>query len=427
MLLRNKVLQSFLAACLLAGFCWSACFASTSADSVPPAIYWEGSRLVEAKQESARPSQEVEQALRRLRKEANQALARGPYSVTFKTETPPSGDKHDYMSFSRYWWPNPDTPDGLPYIRKDGQVNRALRRRGDRDQIGMMTHDVAVLSLAYFFFEQEKYADRAAELIRVWFLNDATRMNPHMKFGQAVPGRSVGRDVGILDVRSFIKVLDSLPLLESSDAWDQTSSDKLKKWFRDYLSWLLTSDLGREEAAGKNNHGSWFAAQAVRIALFVGKNDVAREIVRQVRQERIPMQFAADGSQPEELKRTLSLHYSFFNLEALSIVARAAESLGMDLWTSNSKAASLRAGIDFLLPYAAGEKEWPFQQIDEYSLSRGAIHTLRMASVRYQDARYLEPIEKLPQRYPEHDFACLLFHARDDRSRREAVVTDSGE
>ena len=416
-----------LAVFVVAISCWSACFASTNADSAPATVYWEGSRLVEAKQESADPSEEVKQALRRLRTEADQALTRGPYSVMFKTETPPSGDKHDYMSFSRYWWPNPDTPDGLPYIRKDGQVNRALRRRGDRDQIGMMTQDVALLSLAYFFFEDEKYADRAAELIRAWFLDEATRMNPHMKFGQAVPGRSVGRDVGILDARSFVKVLDSLPLLESSDAWDQASSDQLEHWFREYLSWLLISDLGREEAAGENNHGSWFAAQAVRIALFVGKNDVAREIVRQVHQERIPMQFASDGSQPEELERTLSLHYSFFNLEALSIVARAAESLGMDLWTSNSDGMGLRHGIDYLLPYVAGKKEWPFQQIDEYSLSRGAIHTLRMASVRYQDARYLEPVEKLRQRYPEHDLACLLFHAVNDRGRRDAVATDSGE
>ena len=33
------------------------------------------------------------------------------------------GDKHDYLSFGSYWWPDPDKPDGLPYIRRDGGVN----------------------------------------------------------------------------------------------------------------------------------------------------------------------------------------------------------------------------------------------------------------------------------------------------------------
>ena len=54
---------------------------------------------------------------------ANKSLLFKPGSVMEKLNTPPSGDKHDYMSLAPYFWPNPDTKDGLPYIRKDGKTN----------------------------------------------------------------------------------------------------------------------------------------------------------------------------------------------------------------------------------------------------------------------------------------------------------------
>ena len=37
--------------------------------------------------------------------------------------TAPSGDPRDYVSLSPYWWPDPKKEDGLPYIRRDGEIN----------------------------------------------------------------------------------------------------------------------------------------------------------------------------------------------------------------------------------------------------------------------------------------------------------------
>ncbi|MBU3744411.1 MAG: hypothetical protein FGM61_07670, partial [Sediminibacterium sp.] len=51
-----------------------------------------------------------------LLKKANRALTYNPVSVMQKTEVPPSGSKHDYMSIAPYHWPNPSSPNGLPYI-----------------------------------------------------------------------------------------------------------------------------------------------------------------------------------------------------------------------------------------------------------------------------------------------------------------------
>lgn len=408
----RNICAAYLVALLLNGW------VSTATAAELGTIYWESEQLRQAKVRSGNPAPELKQTLELLRDNAEVALQRGPYSVVDKEEIPPSGDKHDYMSFSRYWWPNPDTEDGLPYIRKDGEVNVELRKQGDRDRVGMLMEDVETLALAAFMFDEEKYGAHARTLIRVWFLDPATRMNPNVNFGQAVPGRSVGRGVGIIDTRGFLKILDSVALLQSIDAIEESEVEQLREWFSDFLQWLLTSELGIDEAARGNNHGSWYRAQTARIALFVNKNDTAAEIVEEVRKQRIGDQFEEDGSQPEELVRTQSLHYSFFNLDALSVVARVGEHLGIDLWKSN-EGGSLRPGIDFLIPYVSGKKEWAHPQIRRYSMSRGTCSLLRMASVRYDDQQYLVPMDRVRIRHAEFNYSPLLFRQKGDSGGAE--------
>ena len=315
----------------------------------------------------------------------------------------------------------------MPYVRRDGQVNRQLLQRGDRDQIGMLFYDVETLALAYYFFEEEPYAAHASKLIRAWFLDPETKMNPHLEYGQAVLGRNTGRGVGIIDSRGSIKLLDAVALLSRSEALQADDVHQLRLWFDDFLQWLLTSGLGLEEASAENNHGSWYAAQTARVALFAGEEEVARDIVERVRKVRIPNQFLSDGSQPEELERTQSLHYSFFNLEALSVVARVGEYLGMDLWRSNSEGGSLRPGVQFLLPYLLSQKKWTYPQMREYALSRGSISLLRMSSYRYDDPLFLRPIAETSHRHPEYNYASLLFRAKahSKESPEEVVITVS--
>ncbi|MEY4541783.1 MAG: hypothetical protein RLZZ306_3540, partial [Bacteroidota bacterium] len=57
-------------------------------------------------------------ALKMLLKKANKIVKEGKlYSVMHKKKTPPSGDKHDYMSQAPYWWADSTKKNGLPYIR----------------------------------------------------------------------------------------------------------------------------------------------------------------------------------------------------------------------------------------------------------------------------------------------------------------------
>jgi len=54
---------------------------------------------------------------------ADEFLAGQPYSILDREPSDWAGDAHDYYSVGNYSWPNPETADGLPYIRVDGRRN----------------------------------------------------------------------------------------------------------------------------------------------------------------------------------------------------------------------------------------------------------------------------------------------------------------
>ncbi|MGI9430474.1 MAG: alginate lyase family protein, partial [Bythopirellula sp.] len=280
------------------------------------------------------------------------------------------------------------------------------------------------LALAYYYFGEEKYAKHASLLIRTWFLDPETKMNPNLKYGQAVLGRSEGRGVGIIDTRGFIVLLDCVALVRESPSFSAADEAALREWFGEFLVWLRTSDLGIDEKLHENNHGSWYAAQVARIALFVGNEDFAREVVETVRTERIPNQFKPDGRQPHENERTKSLHYCMFNLSALSVVARVGEQLGLDLWNVQSPGAgSMKQGLNYIRPFLSNQAEWPYQQLDRVRLSPRTIMLLRMASVRYSDPKYEKLIEQTQHRYSDRNYATLVCGTYSGRAQETSTPT----
>jgi hypothetical protein len=319
-----------------------------------------------------------------------------PVSVMDKTAVPPSGDKHDYMSVGPYWWPDPESEDGLPYIRRDGLSNPE-RGNYDSRRLKLMQYNASILSLAYFYTDNEAYAGKAAEIIKVWFLNPSTRMNPNLNYAQAIPGRTEGRGIGIIDTRRFGNIIDATGLLESSGYWSGSDTEKMKEWFRQYLNWLLTSDNGIDEAGWYNNHGTWYDAQTVHIALFTGDTATAETILKEVPSKRIDSQIEPDGSQPHELKRTRSFVYSTMNLKGMFRLAILGEHLGINLWEYESEdGRGLKKAFDYLIPYALQEKKWEYEMIRGWEQSKENMYQLmRIASYKYHDNDYELLINKL--------------------------------
>lgn len=227
-----------------------------------------------------------------------------------------------------------------------------------------LTVAVETLSLACCLSGEERYAAKAAELLRVWFLQPATRMNPHLRFGQAIPGRTEGRGIGIIETRSLLSVVEAVGLLAPSEHGTAEDDHRLRAWFREYLDWLLTSGHGRDEDAARNNHGTWYDAQVVAFAWFTGQRDLARERPQQVAARRVDTQVEPDGRQPEELARTRSFSYSAMNARGLLTLAIAGKRLGVDLWGHRGpEGQSIPAAVRFLARFADADLEWTCPQI----------------------------------------------------------------
>ena len=320
---------------------------------------------------------------------ADVALDRDPYTVTDKRQRPASGDPHDYMSMGPYWWPDPDRPGGRPYVRRDGQVNPERATDAfDLSDLEALSQDIQTLALAHYFTDDERYALKAASLLRVWFLDPATRMNPNLNHAQAVPGRISGRAEGVIDAVRLVPVIESIGLLSGSPALSGETQSGLQDWFAELVRWMATSDIGREERAAANNHGIYYDMLISQFALFAGQDEVARTVIEQFTTRRIDAQFAADGSLPRELTRTRSLHYSTWTLAATFNVADLGRCVGVDLWTyEGPQGQSLRAGIDFVSTYAGRTGEWPWPEIDT-TQTLNLYEVLSRAAWAWRDPAY---------------------------------------
>jgi hypothetical protein len=288
-----------------------------------------------------------------------------------KKNLPPSGDKHDYMSLAPYHWPDPNKTDGLPYIRKDGQTNPEVKDYKDKEYLPKLCGDVHTLALAYYFSGDNMYAEHATKLIRVWFLDAATRMNPNLNFGQAIKGVTTGRGAGLIDTRHFVKLIDAIGLIRNSKYWTGNDQQQMQQWASEFLHWMQTSKNGVQEMNTKNNHAVWYDAQRLALALYIDSVQLAKQIVQKAA-ERLDQQIDDRGLFPEELTRTISLHYSTFVMSAFFNIANMAQHTGFDLWSHVTPSGkSLKKAFQVLKPYIAQEKEWEGQQIKQFSYEDG--------------------------------------------------------
>jgi Alginate lyase len=318
----------------------------------------------QALQNNANGNSVLQNSLKQLIAQANAFVFLKPTSVVEKHEIPGSDDKHDFLSLAPYRWPDPDKPDGLPYVNIDGRLNPEVNLIPDKKNMDDMVYRVKILSLAYYFTNNLTYASKAEELLRVWFLNNSTRMNPNLQYAEMVRGQSNGTMRGILHGKYLPEVFDAIRLIRDSPSWSTRDQQGIEQWFTEYLNWLLHSRHGEEERRLPNNHGTWYRIQVVSIALSLNKTDIAKSLIQKVWNELIENQIDADGSLIYETHRKNALDYSTFNVLGLFKLATLGESLGIDLWNQKTReGAGLQKALDYLLQPLLGKGTWPHSQI----------------------------------------------------------------
>ncbi|MEV7400864.1 alginate lyase family protein [Streptomyces sp. NPDC091267] len=338
---------------------------------VPQTVVIDGHRLQQTKARLDHGDPALRAAVRTLTAGADGWLGQGPWTVVDKPAPAPGGDPHDYLSQAPYWWPSQpktaDNPRGCPYVQRDGERNPEVDTGTDRPDIGKVFNSVTTLSLAWYYTGHKQYAEHASDILRTWFLDPATRMNPNLDHGQFIPCKYDGRAIGIIDFsQQYTSVLDAVALLDTgAPGWTRSDRTAMRSWNTSFLDWLVNSDFGKQETAAENNHGTFQDMQIAALALATGDGELARRTVLDARALRIDPQIAGDGTHPQELARTRSWHYSTFDLVAYTRLAAIGRQVGVDLWAyEGPQGQSLFKAVDYLLPAATGESAWPHPELE---------------------------------------------------------------
>ncbi|MFE2214877.1 alginate lyase family protein [Streptomyces canus] len=365
---RRWVLLLTALAALTTGLC-----APVAAQTAPPphTAVLDGARLQQTKARLDRGDPQLRRAVGALTVRADKWLDQGPWTVVDKPRPAPGGDVHDYLSQAPYWWPSQaptaDNPWGCPYVQRDGERNPEVDSGTDRQDVEKTFDSAYDLSLAWYYTGEKRYARKAGQVLRTWFLDPATRMNPRLDHAQFIPCKYDGRAIGIIDFsQSYTSVLDALALLDTgAPGWSRKDRTEMREWNTDFLGWLKDSDFGKQEAAATNNHGTFYDMLLAGLACATGDKALARRTVLDARGKRIAPQIAADGSQPQELTRTRSWHYSTFDLVAYTRLAAIGRHVGVDLWAYRGPdGQSLLRAVDYLLPAATAAAAWPHPELE---------------------------------------------------------------
>ena len=304
---------------------------------------------------------------------AERYLTEQPITITTFSSPRSAGGKHDYFSEGDYWWPDPDNPDGA-YIQRDGMTNPDNFVAHRHALIRLSLH-VPALAAAWLLTQDRRFAEHAGRHLRAWFVDEATRMNPHLLYAQAIKGRVTGRGIGIIDTLHLVEVVRAVSTLEENDGLRPADAKAVREWFDGYLTWMTTHEYGQAERDAKNNHGTCWVAQVAEFARFTGRQSLIAFCTERFKSVLVPGQIAPDGSFPEELRRTKPYGYSLFNLDAFATVCQTVDPTLFAFEGPDGR--SVAKAIAFMYPYIKDKSRWPHKPdvmyYDEWPVRHAAL------------------------------------------------------
>ena len=332
---------------------------------------------------------------------ADKMLNEKPVTVTAASSKRSAGGRHDFFSQADYFWPDPKDSNA-PFIQKDGESYPGVFS-DHRHAMIRMSDLTATLTSAWLLTGKKKYANAALQHLNAWFVDTTTRMNPNMLYAQAVWGKYTGRNYGLIDAYHLVEVAQSAKILIGHKVIPEAQALKIKEWFSQFLSWMMTHPYGVDEMNTKNNHSTCWVATAASMASLVGDKTVLKMCIDRFKTILLPSQMAENGSFPLEIKRTKPYGYSLFNIDAFCNVAEILSTPEDNLWTFQTPdGKSLKKGMEYIFPFIKDKTSWPFAKDifiwDEWPVRQSS---LLFAGIAYQDEAYIQAFLKLPSN-PTH-------------------------
>jgi hypothetical protein len=290
--------------------------------------------------------------------QADRFLKEQPITVTAVRAERSAGGVHDFYSEGDYWWPDPANPTG-PYVRRDGETNPA-NFEAHPDAMRRLSVIVPALVAAYEITRDMRYARHAVVHLRAWFVDDATRMNPHLLYAQAIKGVATGRGIGIIDTIHLVEVAQAALELERFGALTGVVDRAIRDWFRRYVLWMTTHPYGIAERSNGNNHSAAWALQVAAFSRLTGDSAQLDAMRAFFRDTLVPGQMAADGSFPRELARTKPYGYSLFQLDVMGMLAEVLSTPQQNMWSfATSDGRGMAKAVAYMFPYIENKASWP--------------------------------------------------------------------
>lgn len=332
-----------------------------------------------------------------LKKLSKVAVEEAPFTITKYTAPSVDGaSTNDYYSDSPYWWPVEDDPTA-PYFRKDGERNPD-RFMDHKEELAKFYK--GIMSIAYYSYlsGDNQYAKNANDLLKIWFINPKTKMNPNLKYSQLIRNRDRKRGVGIIDGRRLAVLTEGISLLNEMGKLDTSVFTGIKNWYSDYLEWLTQSYYGIDEKNRGNNHGTWWSFQVAIISSFVQNNAEIEMLNTHTKHFLLDNQIDEDGHQPMEEARTKSLSYCSFNLTAHSLLSTVLAKHNIDNWNYvNKNETTIIGAMDYLIPFIEHPNNWSHKQISTFNNSDALF--LGLAGLQLNNREYLRLYNKLSKNY----------------------------
>lgn len=258
---------------------------------------------------------------------------------------------------------------------RDGHINPDADREDYKQAIRMGKESVT-LALAYRLTNNAVYADKVSTYIDAWVLDEKTRITPQFTNSQSHIELCI----------THLSIFYAINLMWDHANWDAAKKTRILMWIRE---WGKSIEHWRED----NNFEDWRIAMRLSIYSMTGDEAGMARAVNDFK-NRINSVISDQGKMIHELRRTKSLSYSLYAINAMMQSAEIAWRSGIDLYQyRDDRGVGLETALDLHQPFLLkpNKNSWPYQQISPIKKSDVAIFEL--AVKRYEKASYAKIVQ----------------------------------
>ena len=322
-----------------------------------------------------------------------------PVTITRYHAALSPGSPNDFFSTGEFWWPNTNSPDGLPYYRRSGRPNPDVFAE-HRKCLSVFRDNLTALAAAYKVTGNDRYATVGAEWLKVFFINPATRMNPNVQYAQSVPGIATGRTGGIQDVLPLVEVPVAVKTLEKSPSFSPEISAGFRKWAADYLDWLMTSAKSDDLADTGDNFTLIYWLNVAVFADYLGDQERLDICRNRFKYFLLSNQIGPDGNftyAPRNRVFDAMLSQSDY----LGTLCQVLSTSNDDLWHFTSpEGRNVRQMVDHLYGQLENKTKWSKRHGEGVPRRES---NLLFAGIAYGEPKYVDLWRTLPSDVPEGD------------------------